>query len=90
MAEDFIRTPETGMGFKGSKNEKKALKFYLSTERVVCAKACGSIVIDGSLILSFFSELIPFTVMLFTTLKEFGRKTGDKSLAAKNFTSTSM
>ena len=48
---------------------RESLKFFMTTESVTRAQAFG-IIIEGSLILAFFSQLIPFTVMLFTTLKE--------------------
>jgi hypothetical protein len=53
---------------------QKSLKFFLITESVVPAKAADTIAIDHSLILSFFHQLIPFTVMMFTTMEEFERK----------------
>jgi hypothetical protein len=55
---------------------RKSLKFFLLTEKVITAKAADSITIDRSLILKFFNQLIPFTVMMFTTLKEFDGKPG--------------
>jgi hypothetical protein len=78
MAEECVTESLTEMENKVFHEERKALIFYLTTRRVVCAKACDIIVIDGSLVLSFFSELIPFTVMLFTTLKQFIRLDVDK------------
>ena len=53
---------------------RKSLKFFLITESVVPAKAGNAIIIDGSLIMSFFAQVVPFTVMLFTTMKEMERK----------------
>lgn len=84
MAEDCIASSE--MTGNGLDEKKETLKFYLSTRGVVRAKGCNSVVIDRSLILSFFSELIPFTVMLFTTLKEFERKVEDKTTGERNTT----
>lgn len=49
---------------------RKALKFFVLTETVVPVMAVESIVIDGSLVLGFVSEVIPFTVMMMTTVKE--------------------
>ena len=51
-----------------------SLKFYLTNESLVPAKAVGTIVIDRSLVLRFFEQVIPFTVMIFTTMNEFERR----------------
>lgn len=58
---------------------RKGLKFYLMTESPVLVKACDNIIIDRSLILCFFNQLIPFTVMMFTTIRELERKSTAKS-----------
>lgn len=50
---------------------KKMQKFWLVTQSVVSAKASGNIVIGRSLILSFFYVLLPTTIMMFTTIREF-------------------
>lgn len=76
IAEESVADPFS-MQHDGSSHAmktRKSLKFFLITESVVPAKAVDNIVIDHSLILNFFNQLIPFTVMMFTTLKEFERK----------------
>lgn len=80
IAGDSITDPMmSGVKDKRPDMMRKALKFYLTTDGAVPAKAGDNIVIDRTLILSFFSHLIPFTVMLFTTVKEFEQQS---SLAA--------
>ena len=56
-------------------DERSALKSLLLLEPAVAARACDIIQLDRSLILSFFAQLIPFTVMMFTTLREIENRT---------------
>lgn len=74
-----IRTPADDMTSEYMES-KKGLKFFLMNESPVPVKACDNIIINRSLILSFFNQLIPFTVMLFTTVREFERKLSYKSM----------
>ena len=77
MAEECVSDPHAVIPSDESMKMRESLKFYLLTESVVPAKACGTIVIDRSLTLNFFAQVIPFTVMLFTTIKEMERKLSD-------------
>lgn len=67
VAEPFFAAPCSVM----SVTSQKALKFFLIKESIVPPTVTDNIVIDRSLILNFFNQLIPFTVMMFTTLNEF-------------------
>ena len=78
MAEECVSDPFTLNVSNQAMRMRKSLKFFLITESVVPAKACDTIVIDRSLILSFFAQAIPFTVMLFTTVKELEQKLSTK------------
>lgn len=73
LAKDYASDPETTITTPESRKAWTSLQFFLMTESVVPAKAGNNIVIDRSLILSFFNQVIPFTVMMFTTVKELDR-----------------
>lgn len=74
-AGDCVSEPVVGLTpTKESLEMRKSLKFFLTTEKAIEVKACDTIAMDRSLILSFLSQLIPLTVMMFTTVKEFDRK----------------
>lgn len=74
IAEECVADPHAIVQTEEAVRMRKALKFFLVTESVVPPKACDTITIDRPLVLSFFSQLIPFTVMIFTTVKELERK----------------
>lgn len=74
MAQDCAADPLAIVTTDQAKKMRKSLKFFLMTESIVTVKACNTITIDRSLVLNFFSQAIPFTVMLFTTIKELERK----------------
>ena len=79
MAHECVSDPMAFIPSLESKRMCKSLKFFLITETVVPAKAADTITIDRSLILNFFNQAIPFTVMLFTTMKEMDRKMNNKT-----------
>jgi hypothetical protein len=74
IAEECVADPHAILRTEEAVRMRKALKFYLVTESVETPKACDTIVMDRPLVLSFFAQLIPFTVMIFTTIKELERK----------------
>ena len=74
MAEAYASDPLSINSTGESRRMRKSLKFFLITESAVPAKACNTFVIDASLILSFFAQVVPFTVMLFMTMKEMEQK----------------
>ena len=68
MAQRFVTDPL--LDDRRSANARRSLRSFLILEPAVNAKACDVIDLDRSLILSFFAQLIPFTVMMFTAVKE--------------------
>lgn len=73
IAEECAADPFAVVLSHESERMRKSLKFFLLTEKIVHLKAADSIVIEKSLVLSFFNQLIPFTVMLFTSIRELDR-----------------
>lgn len=74
-AEEIVADPFAVAMTEEAARTRESLKFFLITESIVPAKAADSIVLDRSLVLSFFNQLIPFTVMMFTTIKEVDHRT---------------